>query len=112
MKRLLTVAILFATTCAFSQGKNLYQVYFVKPKNGQYSAWETAWKTHAAKFHTTQDKINVYEVMTGPNAGTYHIIHGPMSYADMDKDRTDRVAHDIDLEKTTAAKEEMTMGLL
>lgn len=112
MKRLFTVALLFATTICFSQGKTLYQVYFVKPKNGQAGAWESVWKTHVGKFHSTQDKVNVYEVVSGPNAGTYHIVHGPSSYADMDKDRTDRAAHDMDLEKTVSGKEEMGMGPL
>jgi hypothetical protein len=112
MKQLLTVALLFATTCAFSQGKTLYQVYFVKPKPDQYSAWEAAWKTHVTKFHTSQDKINVYEVITGANAGTYHIVHGPTSYADMDEDRTDRLAHEADFEKTMSGKEQMSMGPL
>ncbi|MFN2458598.1 MAG: hypothetical protein ABR502_10380, partial [Chitinophagaceae bacterium] len=110
MKKLLTVALLLATTYAFSQGKTLSQVYFVKPKMGQGLAWEAAWKAHVAKFHNTEDKVNVYEVLTGPNAGSYHEIHGPMSYADMDKERSNQAAHNLDWERTVAPKLEFEHG--
>ncbi len=110
MKKLLTVALLLATMYAFSQSKNLSKVYFVKPKMGQASAWEVAWKAHVAKFYNTEDKVNVYEVLSGPNAGTYHEIHGPMSYADMDKERTNQAAHYLDWEKTVVPKLEFQNG--
>ncbi len=99
MKKLLTVALLLATMYAFSQSKNLSKVYFVKPKMGQASAWEVAWKAHVAKFHNTEDKVNVYEVQSGPNAGKYQRIHGPMAFADIAKVRTNQVAPYSDWDK-------------
>ena len=51
------------------QGKTLYTVNIVKPKDGQKYAFEAAWKTHVAKFHNTTDKRNVYEIMSGPWMG-------------------------------------------
>ena len=85
---------------ASGQGKTLYTVNFVKPKANQRSAFETSWKIHLAKFHKTSDKRNVYEVMSGPNIGYYHIVEGPISYADMDIAKPNAKVHGMDLEKT------------
>lgn len=62
--------------------------------------FETNWKAHVAKFHKTDHKINVYEVLSGPNAGSYHIVEGGRSYADFDNPRSDAAAHSLDLDKT------------
>lgn len=62
-------------------------------------AFEAAYKQHIAKFHKT-DKITVYEVMSGPTIGTYHLVNGPFSYADMDKERADAITHGLDLDKS------------
>ena len=84
---------------ANSQGKTLYRVNFVKPKAGMKSAFESSWKTHLAKFHKTEDKRNVYEVLSGPHAGEYHIVEGPIAYADMDTEKSNAKEHGLDLEK-------------
>ncbi len=89
-----------AAFLASGQGKTLYKVNFVKPKAGMRSTFETNWKAHLAKFHKTDDKRTVYEVMSGPNSGTYHIVEGPISYADMDVERPNGKEHGMDLEKT------------
>jgi hypothetical protein len=91
---------LAAAFIANGQGKTLYTVNFVKPKAGQKSAFEASWKLHLAKFHKTSDKRNVYEVMSGPNMGYYHIVEGPISYADMDAQKPMAKEHALDLEKT------------
>lgn len=89
-----------ASFLANGQGNTLYTVNFVKPKAAMKSAFEAAWKSHLAKFHNTTDKRTVYEVMSGPNIGTYHIVEGPFSYADMDKEKTNAKDHGLELEKT------------
>ena len=89
---------------ANSQGKTLYSVSFVKPKAGMKSAFEASWKIHLAKFHMTDDKRNVYEIMSGPRSGTYLIVKGPISYADMDVERATDKAHGLDLEKNFSPK--------
>ena len=85
---------------ASGQGQTLYTVNFVKPKPGMKSTFETNWKLHLAKFHKTSDKRNVYEIMSGAHQGTYCIVEGPLSYADMDVDKPNAKAHGLDLEKT------------
>lgn len=94
--------LLFIAPAFFSngQGKTLYTVNFVKPKPVQKSAFEASWKTHLAKFHKTDDKRMVYEVLSGPYSGTYHIVEGPFAYADMDKEKAKAKEHGLDLEKT------------
>ncbi len=88
-----------AAFLANGQGKTLYEVNFVKPKAGMRSAFEANWKAHLAKFHKTDDKRTVYEVLSGPHSGEYHIAEGPISYADMDIDRPNAKEHGLDLEK-------------
>lgn len=89
-----------AAFIASGQGKTLYTVNFVKPKAGMRSAFEASWKTHLAKFHQATDKRDVYEVMSGPNMGYYHIVEGPISYADMDMAKPNAKEHALDLEKS------------
>ena len=92
---------LFITAAFFanSQGKTLYKVSMVKPKSGMKSAFEASWKVHLAKFHKTEDKRTVYEVLSGPHSGEYHIVEGPIAYADMDIERPNAKEHGLDLEK-------------
>lgn len=89
-----------AAFLANSQGKTLYTVNFVKPKPGMKSTFEVHWKTHLAKFHKTSDKRNVYEIMSGAHIGTYCIVEGPFSYADMDVEKPMAKEHGLDLEKS------------
>lgn len=84
---------------ASGQGKTLYTVNFVKPKAGMRSAFETNWKAHLAKFHKTENKRMVYEVVSGSHIGEYHIVAGPIGYADMDTERFNAKDHGLDLEK-------------
>lgn len=84
---------------ANSQGKTLYRVNMVKPKAGMKSSFEASWKTHLAKFHKTEDKRMVYEVLSGPHSGEFHIVEGPIAYADMDIERPNAKDHGADLEK-------------
>ena len=100
MKKTFFLGLFFAAAfLANGQGKTLYEVNFVKPKTGMKSTFEANWKAHLAKFHKTDDKRLVYEVLSGPHSGEYHIVEGPISYADMDIDRPNAKEHGLDLEK-------------
>jgi hypothetical protein len=92
---------LFVATAfiASGQGKTLYEVNFVKPKPGMQSTFEAKWKTHLAQFHKTDNKRTVYEVMSGSHNGEFHIVEGPIAYADMDTERPNAKEHGLDLEK-------------
>lgn len=100
MKKLILLC-LFALSAfiSYGQGKTLYEVNMVKPKPGMISTFESKWKAHANIFHKNGDKRMVYEVTTGPHAGSFHIVEGPMSYADMDREKATDKAHLLDLEK-------------
>jgi hypothetical protein len=93
-----------------SQGNTLYQVNVVKPRAGMKSAFEASWKMHLDKFHKTTDKRNVYEVTSGPENGSYVIVEGPFSYADMDKEKPNTKEHALDLEKNFTPKLEPGTG--
>ncbi len=97
---------LFITAAFFanSQGSTLYKVNVVKPKAGMKSAFEAFWKMHLDKYHKTSDKRNVYEVTSGPESGSYVIVEGPISYADMDKKMPAAKEHALDLEKNFSPK--------
>lgn len=97
----LAVAFVFV---ASGQGNTLYEVNVVKPKAGMKMAFEASWKLHLDKFHKTSDKRNVYEVTSGPDLGSYVIVEGPFSYADMDKVTPNSKAHAADLDKNFTPK--------
>ena len=88
------------TMAAYSQKTDLSTVNTVKPKKGQKMAFEAAYKVHVAKFHKTEDKLNVYEIISGDNSGYYHLVNGGRSYADLDKERADAAVHNQDLDKS------------
>ena len=89
---------------ANGQGNTLYEVNVVKPKAGMKSAFEASWKAHLDKYHKTSDKRTVYEVTSGPQSGSYVIVEGPFSYADMDKTLPNAKEHGLDLEKNFTPK--------
>lgn len=100
MKQILTLLLLAATIVAYSQKKDLVTVNSVRPKKGQKMAFEAAYKQHVAKFHKSDEKISVYEILTGDYMGTYLLVNGGRSYADFDTERPDAAAHNLDLDKT------------
>lgn len=96
---ILSILLIGATLISYGQGKTLYEVNMVKPKPGMISTFESKWKTHANTFHKSDNKRMVYEITTGPYAGYFQIVEGPMSYADMDMEKSTDKAHILDLEK-------------
>lgn len=96
MRKLFFIAITFACTSAFGQGKTLYDVSMLQTKMGHNAAFEKAWKSHVTKFHNGDDKRQVEEILSGANAGNLLLISGPFSLTDMDKDRPNNAAHDAD----------------
>ena len=100
MKTSLSFVFLFATLFAYAQKEDLITVNTVRPKKGQRMAWETAWKGHVAKFHAGTEKTNVYQILSGPNTGFYHIVGPVGTFAGLDKQRPDAEVHNLDLDKT------------
>ena len=100
MKKLFLLLIMLATVSAYSQTANLSTVNTVRPKKGQKMAFEASWKTHVAKFHKADNKLTVYEILSGTHTGSYHLVNGSRSFADFDKERADATVHSQDLDKT------------
>ena len=111
MKRILVMGLMAVTLSTYSQKTNLVTVNTVRPKKGQKMAFEAAYKLHVAKFHKAAgQKVNVFEILTGPNAGCFHLNEGDLSFADFDKTRPDAAAHSLDLDKTFFPLLEETMN--
>ena len=101
MKRIFLLLLSFVTIAAYTQQSKIYTVHNITVKNGQKMAFEAAYKQHVAKFHKAdKEKVRVFEILSGPNAGSYQIVSGPSSYADMDRERSDNTVHGIDLDKS------------
>ncbi len=100
MKKMILMLLSVLTVAAYSQNANLSTVNTVRPKKGQKMAFEANWKQHLAKFHKADNKQAVYEILSGIHAGSFHLVNGQRSYADLDKDRADANAHNLDLDKT------------
>lgn len=103
MKKILLLLLIVTTLAAYSQTtapvNDLSTVNTVKPKLGQKMAFEAAYKVHIAKFHKGDEKIRTYEILSGEYMGNYHLVNGERSFADMDKERPDAAAHNLDLDK-------------
>jgi len=95
---------LAAAFFANSQGNTLYRVDVVKPKAGMQSAFEASWKLHMSMYHKATDKRTVYEVVSGPDLGSYVIVEGPFSFASMDTVKPNSKAHGLDLDRNFTPK--------
>lgn len=100
MRKVLILALAIVMGNAYGQGNTLYDVLVVTPKLGKTSSFERTWKAHHAKYHAKDDGRQVYEILSGDNAGSYMLVSGPTSFADMDKERANMAAHDADYDNT------------
>jgi len=71
-----------------SQTKTVISTFRAFPKPEKVAEFEKALTSHAQKFHTGDWKWRTYEVLSGPDAGAYHVTEGPSSWAQLD-DRKD-----------------------
>jgi len=101
MRKIIFFGLFIAAACfANGQGRTLYRVNTLTPKPGMKSTFEESWKAHLAKFHNQTDKRQVYEVMSGPEFGSFVIVEGPVSYASMDTVLPTAKDHSLDMERT------------
>jgi len=104
MKKLLFLMLIMPISGVFSQTKNLYSVGLMQPKIGQTQAFESAWKTHLTKFHNGESKRQVYEILSGDNAGYYQLVEGPIGFADLDIEMPEEKTHNLDIYSTISPK--------
>ncbi len=110
MRKILILLFVIALGNAYGQGNTLYSVLWVTPKMGKTAAFEKQWKAHHTKFHGKNDSRSVYEILSGDNAGAFLLVHGPSSFADMDKERATDVAHNLDYDNNVISSIEKHSG--
>ena len=68
----------------FSQTQNVVTAERIFPKPDKNAEFEKAVAAHAQKFHTGNWKWRVFEIMSGPDYGGYHVTERPNSWTKMD----------------------------
>jgi len=105
MKKALVLGLLLAVSgFVIGQGRTLYRVNSLSPKAGMKTAFEESWKLHMSLYHKNSDKRTVYEIVSGPNNGSYVVVQGPISYETLDSALPNAKAHSMDLDKNLSAK--------
>lgn len=110
MRKFLIIVLTLASAYTFGQGNTLYSASMITPKMGKTADFETKWKAHLAKFHGQDNSRMVYEILSGDNAGSYLLTQGPTSFADMDKERANNKAHDLDYDNNVPPALEKSSG--
>jgi hypothetical protein len=67
-----------------SQKKNIVSTFRVFPKMEKSLEFEKAFTAHAQKYHTGDWKWRVFEIQSGPDAGGFHVVEGPLSWDQFD----------------------------
>ena len=95
MRKLLLVLIALPFF-SFAQDKNVISVDRVFPKQDKQAAFEKALASHSQKYHMGSWKWRVFSIESGPDAGGYQIVEGPMSWDELDTRGTLGKAHTDD----------------
>lgn len=85
-----------------SQVKNVVNFFRVFSKPDKGGQLEKALVAHALKYHTGNWKWRVFEIQTGPDAGGFQVVEGPLSWADFDSRGNLGAAHTADWDNTVA----------
>ncbi len=68
----------------FSQTQNVVTADRIFPKADKGAEFQKAIASHAQKFHTGHWKWRVFQIMSGPDYGGFHVVEGPNSWATLD----------------------------
>jgi len=82
-----------------AQINNLYSVDRVFPKSGNVQSFEKGLVAHEQKYHKGSWAWDVYTIESGPDAGGYRIVEGPMSWDAFDHRGNLGEAHQADYNK-------------
>lgn len=85
------------------QAKDVISTHRVFPKMDKILAFEKGLAAHARKYHTGDVRWNVFEIVSGPDGGGYHITEGPKTWESEDKRGNLGEAHTHDWHKKVAA---------
>ena len=99
MKTLLLILMLIPLL-SISQTKNVISTTREFPKVDKQLEFEKALATHAQKYHTGDVRWRVFDIVSGPDAGGYHIVEGPKTWESEDTRGDINVAHNNDWHKS------------
>jgi hypothetical protein len=85
-----------------SQAKNVINSFRIFAKPDKNAEFVKAFIAHAQKYHTGDWKWRVYEIQTGPDAGGFHVIEGPLSWESFDTRGNLGAEHTADWDKNVA----------
>lgn len=97
--RKLQLLLLLIPFVGMSQTKNVISFFRVFPKVDKMAEFQKAFASHAQKFHTGDWKWRVYEIQSGPDAGGFQVIEGPLNWEQFDKRGNISELHTADWEK-------------
>ena len=101
MGKLLFV-LLIIPVLGISQTKNVISTTRMFPKADKVLEFEKALVAHAQKYHTGDWKWRVYEIQSGPDAGGYQVVEGPVSWDALDGRGDLGTEHTNDWNKTVS----------
>ncbi len=84
---------------SFSQTKNVISTNRVFPKVDKQLEFEKALAAHAQKYHTGDVRWRVFDIVSGPDAGGFHIVEGPKTWESEDTRGDINVEHNNDWHK-------------
>lgn len=71
-------------------------VFRAFPKPEKVTEFEKALTSHAQKYHTGEWKWRTFQILSGPDAGGYHVVEGPNSWAQLDERKDISKEHTAD----------------
>ena len=101
MKKIILLCLL-APMMVIAQNKNVLNANRVFPKVDKVLEFEKAIAAHAQKYHTGDWKWRVFDILSGPDAGGYHITEGPNSWDQIDDRGNLGQEHNTDWNKSVA----------
>jgi hypothetical protein len=87
---------------AIGQTKNVINTFRISAKPDKNAEFIKAFTAHAQKYHTGDWKWRVYEIQTGPDAGAFHVIEGPLTWEQFDKRGDLGTEHTADWDKNVS----------
>jgi hypothetical protein len=100
--RKLLVFCLFIPLLGLTQTKNVINTFRIFSKPEKNAEFIKAFTAHAQKYHTGDWKWRVFEIQTGPDAGGYHVVEGPLTWEQFDNRGNLGVEHTADWDKNVA----------
>jgi hypothetical protein len=100
--RKLSLLFMLIPVLGLSQAKNVANTFRVTPKPEKIAEFEKAFAAHGQKYHTGDWKWRVFEIQSGPDAGGYHVVEGPLSWEQFDNRGNLGAEHQADWNKNVS----------